>query len=255
MRARNRHKGHFDTRKCGIAKKTYYHYKKLEHPSVYTFKYPGLHPKFDKSMHRGVSLERHPQGITCAVTAAMIYRSSFRKKRVYFHLAAKISDYRLSQKRLDGLWVDLAKRIQRHQYLKPHCCVLMSNHFHAIFEVPEICFEMAEAALRAEFTQVQDSSLNTKAIDSVCFFRISCFAAFREVFRYIYRNPIEAGICVQAQLYPYSSLGELIGLRKSLYCVSDSMGVITNPFSILNWINSSEPSCGITYSSLSELNL
>jgi hypothetical protein len=113
----------------------------------------------------------------------------------------------------------------------------MSNHFHGIFEVPEICFEMAEAALKAEFKQIQDPDLDGPKEESICLIRIRCFAAFREVYRYVYKNPVEAGLCSQAQNYTYSTLGELLGLRKPLYYVADSMGVITNPFSVLDWIN------------------
>ena len=103
--------------------------------------------------------------------------------------------------------------------------------------MPEICYEMAESALQAEFAQTQDLSLRETPGTSFRMIRISCFAAYREVYRYIYRNPVEASLCHRAEHYPFSTLGELIGYRPPTHFVSDSLGVITNPFQILDWIN------------------
>jgi hypothetical protein len=155
-------------------------------------------------------------------------------------VAARVCDRHLTQRQIEELWIDLARRFRRHKYLKPHCCVLMSNHFHGLFEVPDICYEMAECALRAEFQQVSRSTdiLYQKEIFKME--RIPCFAGYRQVYKYIYRNPVEAGLCAKAEHYPFSSLSELIGYTKPIHFVSDSMGIITNPFQILNWLNDSE---------------
>ncbi len=172
----------------------------------------------------------------------MIYRSSFRKNKIYFHLAVQISEKNMSAKQIEFLWGDLGPRIRRNTFLTPHCCVLMSNHFHGLFEVPEIYYEMAESALRAEFGQIQDFKVRENSQESFKMIRINCFAAYRETYRYVYRNPIEAGLCHRAEAYPFSTLGELIGYRRPTLFVADALGVITNPFKILDWINASDAS-------------
>lgn len=176
----------------------------------------------------------------------MIHRSSFKKKRSYFHLAAQISNRRLSPYQIENLWVDLAKRLSRHSYISVHSCVLMSNHFHALVEVADFYVELAESALRAELFQVQDLELRiANQLDSsktIRLQKIACFAAYREVYRYIYRNPVQAGIVGRAEYYSYSTLGEILGLRKPVYYVNDMMGMITNPFQVLDWLNQQDQS-------------
>lgn len=165
----------------------------------------------------------------------MIYRSSFKKKKIYFHLAAKTSDGRMSEKQLKMLWDELPKRIRRHSFLELHACVLMSNHFHALFSATEMYFELAEGSLRAEFKNMY---LGTTFKDNdFKMTRIQSFAAYREVYRYIYRNPVEAEIVPLAEMYDYSTLGEILGHYKNRFFANDNMGLIVNPYCILGWIN------------------
>lgn len=170
----------------------------------------------------------------------MIYRSSFRKNKSYFHLAAQLTLKNMSSQQKEFSWKELSLRIRRHTFLTPHCCVLMSNHFHGIFEVSDLCYEMAEAALKAEFGQLQDYHVRSSSEETFKIIKIDCIAAYRETYRYIYRNPIEAGLCHRAEVYPFSTLGELIGYRAPTLFVADALGVIANPFKILDWINNSE---------------
>lgn len=74
---------------------------------------------------------------------------------------------------------------------------------------------------------------------------------YLNTYRYIYRNPIEAGLTACCEDYLYSSLSGLMGksiLRLNVY---DRMGLIQNPMKILNWLNQSNQA--LKYSQLKDL--
>jgi hypothetical protein len=169
----------------------------------------------------------------------MIYRTSFQKKKVYLHLAATISDRRLSAHEVEQVWEVLPRAFLRQKFIEVHACVLMSNHLHALFSVCESYFELAESALLAECQTLYHGYLydHRKHFKLI---RIQSFAAYREIYRYIYRNPVEARLVHLAENYPYSTLAQIMGFSKNTFFANDNMGLITNPFQILKWINQSE---------------
>jgi len=72
---------------------------------------------------------------------------------------------------------------------------------------------------------------------------ISDFKHLRHVYRYIYQNPVKAGIVNKAENYKFSSLYYLLG-RKSDNTpldVADTFGVIYDPIRLLQWINDPKP--------------
>jgi hypothetical protein len=159
----------------------------------------------------------------------MIYRSSFLKKRKYFHLTVQIADMRLSQTQLKTTWSELPGLFKKLPFLELHSCVLMSNHLHALGSVDESYFDFLEVSLSQEFRVPYPKGAHISRIES--------FAQYREVYRYIYRNPVEAGLVPMAELYPFSTLHELLGRAPNKLLPNDNMGLIVNPFPLLNWIN------------------
>lgn len=70
---------------------------------------------------------------------------------------------------------------------------------------------------------------------------IGSSAQFLTTYRYIYRNPVDAGLVRQSQSYPYSTLHSLLGHSVQRLIVWDCMNVIQDPARVLNWINNEEP--------------
>lgn len=63
------------------------------------------------------------------------------------------------------------------------------------------------------------------------------YSQYLNTYKYIYRNPVEAGLCNKVEDYRFSSLYYLIG-KGFLYChVIDHLGLIQNPIHILKWLN------------------
>lgn len=166
----------------------------------------------------------------------MIHRNSFlKKKKVYFHLTVRVSPSRMTEIQMDEFWTELPKTFKRQTYLEVHACVLMSNHFHALISTDEGLYEMTEVVLRTEFRN--KLWLGTTKDDFFDMTRINSFAGYREVYRYIYTNPVEARLVPLAELYKFSTLGEVLGMKKKQFFANDNMGLITNPYSILGWLN------------------
>ena len=66
---------------------------------------------------------------------------------------------------------------------------------------------------------------------------IENYAQYLNTYKYIYRNPVEAGLSLKAENYIYSTLNILLG-RSLAYCeIIDYASLIQNPLQILSWLN------------------
>ncbi|MBS1970381.1 MAG: hypothetical protein JSU04_08735 [Bdellovibrionales bacterium] len=63
---------------------------------------------------------------------------------------------------------------------------------------------------------------------------------YKRAYKYIYRNPVEAGMCSRAEDYEFSSLRGLLGRVNLQVPVIDNMGLIFGPKKILTWLNEKE---------------
>lgn len=76
-----------------------------------------------------------------------------------------------------------------------HAFVLMSTHFHLLFSV--------KLKKEQKFSYVGKS------------FLITNFEQYKNSYRYIYRNPLEAGLCQRAENYSFSTLPIVLGKKTS----------------------------------------
>jgi len=101
--------------------------------------------------------------------------------------------------------------------IKIYSFVLMSNHFHAILESPRgnlgnaLCWALSQI---------------TKEINGLCgtsnqlwgsrYFptELTTVNYLRNTYKYVYQNPVRAGICRLVEEYPYSSLAGILGVSR-----------------------------------------
>ena len=95
-----------------------------------------------------------------------------------------------------------------------HAFVLMSNHFHMIVSCPELDL----GRVMQHFSGSGTRSVNTKAGRNGHLFRgrykwslIRSALYYSHALKYVYRNPVKAGLSLQVEDYPYSSLYGLLG--------------------------------------------
>jgi len=121
-----------------------------------------------------------------------------------------------------------------HEFdLSLHCFVLMDNHFHLLCGTDEwklkVLLRVLGDGLNCKFTTVKSSKY------------------YLEVYRYIYRNPVQAGIVSRVEDYQFSSLA----LSEDRVQLIKKLDITKNLFiplylqdrpSFLGWLNNFESS-------------
>lgn len=66
---------------------------------------------------------------------------------------------------------------------------------------------------------------------------IENMAQYLNTYKYIYRNPVEAGLVSRCEKYRFSSLHGLLGQSELVTQIVDPLSVAQDPIKILNWLN------------------
>lgn len=118
--------------------------------------------------------------------------------------------------------------------------VLMSNHFHMIVRCPEA--NLSEAM---QYFMRQTSKSITRNQDRINqtygsrFFRtlINNDHHLRTVYKYVYRNPVEAGLSDRVETYRFSTLYGLLGSETMTIPVIEDSILFSGVESSLSWLN------------------
>lgn len=135
---------------------------------------------------------------------------------------------------LQELWTRLPRAFEELLRSEPftlRAFVLMGNHFHGLAGI--------ESEPDVFGRKVSDAVANGLGLDPAGFTSIAIteFKHYLTTYKYIYRNPVEAGRAPRAQDYEYSTLGEQLGLRPPLYRTVDNMNLIQDQKRVLGWLN------------------
>jgi putative transposase len=105
-----------------------------------------------------------------------------------------------------------------------HSFVLMSNHFHLIATFPESNTPQAMRYFMREtsrsIAKASDRINHVYGGNHFCS-QIKSYNHYCNVYKYVYRNPVEAKIILRAEEYPYSSLSGLLGFSKLIFPVAE----------------------------------
>ncbi len=102
--------------------------------------------------------------------------------------------------------------------------VLMSNHFHMLVRAPKNNLsETMNYFMRETSRQIgRDAGRINQTYGSRHFkSEIRPVIYFLNAYKYLYRNPVEAGLSVEVESYKYSTLSILLGQQKSLIPLVD----------------------------------
>ena len=73
-------------------------------------------------------------------------------------------------------------------------------------------------------------------------FEITSYRQLLNTHRYVYRNPIEAGLCTSIETYPFSTLRFFLGVEQTDLPIIDRIRFVQQPARRLQWINSDDMS-------------
>jgi putative transposase len=162
-----------------------------------------------------------------------------------YHVSARCINREWFQLPMHQVWSIMSDYL----YLAHHCFsiqihsfVLMNNHFHMIAAAPAGNLSEAMNYFMREVSRV--IGFETGRINQVWGgphhkTLIQSQQQFLHTYKYVYRNPVEAGIVDRAEDYPYSTLPRLLGsLPCTIPLVEDTL-LMSDPERCLKWLNTS----------------
>ncbi len=122
-----------------------------------------------------------------------------------------------------------------------HSFVLMSNHFHMIIRTPQdnlsrgMNYFMRETSRQIgresnRINQVYGSRYHKTSISNPLY--------YLHAYKYVYRNPVEAGLASDVCAYPYSTLSGLVGVTNLFIPVCRDDTLFGDFAGTLAWLNS-----------------
>ncbi len=159
----------------------------------------------------------------------------------YFHVTGKCKFEEWPIESMDKMWTHMCDHIEdlKHYGFRVHAFVLMNNHFH-------ILCSTEQNDLTADLDWLNEL-INISMIEIACDYGnivndydivpIKTYIQYKETYKYIYRNPIEAGLVSRAEEYPYSSLDTILKSKDERLSFEDNLHLIFDPIGILKWIN------------------
>lgn len=156
-------------------------------------------------------------------------KSTFRSNKKHFHVSLEYHTQYLL-KNLDWIFIQKKASEDAKKFdIDIHSLVMMDTHVHLLIST----FDHNENF----FCNSLQKKISPDAVLENLAEPILNYSQYLNTYKYIYRNPVEAGICNKVENYKYSSLYCLLG-KGHLHCqVYDHIGLIQNPLHILNWLN------------------
>jgi putative transposase len=154
-----------------------------------------------------------------------------------FHLAHRGTYFDASMSDRIHLWyevTDLLQDLGKKRILTTHAFVLMSNHFHFLWAP----FESSKEEAFQEFSSEISKVLDCEPPDwDQSIFPVESFYQYHQVYKYIYRNPVDAGLVYRVEDYRFSTLQHVLGNQRLLIGLQDPFGLIFDQFRMLEWLN------------------
>jgi REP element-mobilizing transposase RayT len=160
-----------------------------------------------------------------------------------YHVTARTYKQEWFPLPMDEMWVvfsDYLHFIWKAYGVRVHAFVMMSNHFHMLVTTPEGNLDEAmEYFLREVCKRVNTTIGEENSVFGGPYHwsLIKNNIYYHHAYKYIYRNPVHAGICKRVEHYEYSSLRGLLGMDYLHVPAYDNMDLIANPSAQLKWLN------------------
>ena len=125
-----------------------------------------------------------------------------------------------------------------------HAFVMMGNHYHLIVSTPDKNIDQAMQYFHTFICRALNQasqSINHQFGGRYRWSVIHNLSYVRNVLRYVYLNPVKAGLCERAEQYPWSSLSRLLGDGRLSFPVAPltpfSEEIPVNPIELADFVN------------------
>lgn len=140
------------------------------------------------------------------------------------------------------IYCDQLKRVSKEHGLEVHSFVLMSNHYHLLASTPNANISECMHQFMGQTSRLLTKEGNRiNQTYSGRHFKTILHrpSYYLSTYKYIYRNPVTAGICEKVEEYPYSTLRGLLNpVEKKIPILEDST-FLEDPVGTLQWLNTS----------------
>jgi putative transposase len=140
-----------------------------------------------------------------------------RSQTAPYHVVARVNNKEPFPCLLEDVWKIFLRELSITEdkfNIKIHSLVIMNNHFHLILSTPDADLGVAMKYFMQSVTKIINvksgrsgrlfgSKYRWSLIDSLQY--LDC------AMKYVYRNPVKAGICSRVEEYPFSTLNAAIG--------------------------------------------
>jgi REP element-mobilizing transposase RayT len=168
----------------------------------------------------------------------------FSKHKQYYHASPGLNPDFWPGIPAKERWTILTKSLQKtseQESFTLHSVVMMSTHVHILYSTQPTRENFTMESLQRNLRCLLELNFYQDPLESPLYSeKITSYKQLLYTYRYIYRNPIEAGLCLRAENYSYSSLPEILGKKQNTCECLDPVHLIQNPVKILNWINEDE---------------
>ncbi len=185
----------------------------------------------------------HDYSLGVEVLFCMPRKKLYRTSDLPYHITARCSNQEWFDLPMPEVWRIFSMYlffISRAYSVQIHSFVLMSNHFHMLATTPEANIDEAMNYLLREVSKrIAEKSERTNQIFGGPYYWsiIKNNIYYQHAYKYVYRNPVHAGLCRRVEEYPYSTLPGLLGMRYLDIPVIDNQNLIQNTGSVLSWLN------------------
>jgi REP element-mobilizing transposase RayT len=169
-------------------------------------------------------------------------RSNIRSPDHPYHITARCNNREKFPLPLNEVWEIFEHQLFfiHHAFgIRIHAFVMMNNHYHLLASDPQLQLSHAMRWFMTETSREIGRRSNRKnhiygQRNFKCL--ITSEHYFLHAYKYIYRNPVEAGACKKVEDYPYSTLFSLLGKSQLVVPIDDQI-LLSNLEVNLNWLN------------------
>ncbi|AGH94759.1 transposase [Pseudobdellovibrio exovorus] len=165
-----------------------------------------------------------------------------------YHVTARCLNKEWFSLPMETIWDIYSKYLFfiHHSYgVRIHSFVLMNNHFHLIIQTPHGNLSQAMNYLMRETSRVigfESGRINHIYGGPYYWSLLKSPLYYLHAYKYVYRNPVEAGLCYRVEEYPYSSLYGLLGQAHTIIPLENDEALFSDVYSHLQWLNQGYPS-------------
>lgn len=159
-------------------------------------------------------------GIIPAWDCFMPRKKLIRSNYFPYHVTNRTIDRKFYPLDLDFLWKLYADQLRIATWAmgaRVHAFVLMSNHYHLLISTPEKNLDDITRYVQSEISRTVADLTSLKTYSFATRYRWSLIdnvSSYCNVYRYIYQNPLRAGIAKSIADYQHSTIHGILGYSK-----------------------------------------